>query len=279
MADPEKRFAPTETKIRRLRAAGVFPNSLLVTSFAAVAGGSLAFILIANRSGEVIRGLFVKTFSAGRSPNPQLEVSEFFSTFVSLGTTIIAPIAVLVLLIGLLQNRFYFGFSNLFQPGRIRNSRPDLRRRLQYFIGNLSCAAAVCFVAWWFIVDASRYFTETFLPLIIERKFRGAAPMSFAEMKSNFEAALRLLLAVEIELFRARLGILIETLLAFMLVSGVIARVAAGIVFQREHGMTREELEGELREGEVSHQLRSAQRSRSQETAAAEAPNGGKDDQ
>lgn len=279
MPDLEKRFAPTETKIRRLRAAGIFPYSLLVTSFAAVAGGSLAFVITANQSGEVIRGYFVRSFSIDPGRSPHSSISQFFSLFAGLGLSILAPIAILVLLFGLLQNRFYFGFSNLFRPGRSRISRPDLSRRLQFFLGNLACAAAVLFIAWWFLVDASRYFSDTFLPLIVERKFRGAAPMSLAEMKSNFEAALRLLLAVEIEIFRARLGILIETLLGFMLISGVIARVASGIVFQREHGMTREELEAELREGEVSQQLRGAQRARSQEAAAIEAPKGEDADQ
>ncbi len=258
MADSEKRFPPSEIKLRRLRGEGIFPRTALAATFGAAAGGSAAFVAAVSKYGESSRTFFAES-AAGKVGG---SLGRFLSLFSGGALLIAGIIAAAVLLSQLVQTRFYLNFASMFPR---RAASVSTSARLRSLAGSLVCCVMVFLLAWWFLVDAASYYRETFLPLVFERKFRGAAPINLSEMKNNLESALRLLLAVEIELFRARIGMLAETLIGVLLFAAIIARVIVGIRFQQEHGMTREELEVELKEGEVSQQLREAQRSRAVE--------------
>lgn len=263
MSETEKRFAPTDYKLRRLRLEGKFPHSRSVIVFAGTAGMCAAFISVAAGYGEPVRRLFADSFAGRTGGSHAGGLREFFDLVSGGGLRIGVLVAGAVIIAGVLQNRFYLGFSRLFRPAR--TERPALGQRLRSYGAALILALIVSLIAWWFLLDAHRYYIDTFLPLVIERKYRGSVPMNLFEVRSNLEAAMRLLLAVEIELLRARLGMLIQTVLGVLLFSAIIGRVLAGVEFHRQHGMTREELESELQEGEVSQQMRDAQRSRSLE--------------
>lgn len=261
MADSEKRFPPSDTKLRRLRADGVFPRSSTVLALGSLTGGAAAIALILSNYGGAVRALFAGSIK-GRVASAS-DLSEFYGIFSGAGLLLTSVVAISVLVSGLLQNKFYLGFGRVFRPTpRLKTNSAG---RLRAYFGGLCLALGVALISWWFITDATTYLNQTFLPLVIERKFRGASPLTLAELKVNFEAAMRLLLAVEVEVLRSRLSLLSETLLGALLFCAIIARIAVGIEFQREHGMTREELESEMLEGEVSPQLRDAQRQRSVE--------------
>lgn len=238
----EKEFPPSENKLLRLRAEGTFPWSRDLTTAAIFGGGLLAW---SNFPWELPKRFFLESLSRGQN-----SYEQFLSSVSSALFPILLSVLALVLLLWLAQTRFYF------KPRRLRR-RGD-------FLGTRGMGLAMFSLGKAFLV-------VLLLGLVFYSEVRelGAENRQLAEGRYRaqlLESPLSCLSGPEcssdsIILPRIRrdfgvfFGILgASCILSFLL--GILSRFVAGLVFLREHRMTRGEVEAEAREGESSPMFR-----------------------
>ncbi len=229
MASNLKNYPATEEKIQELRASGFLPRSkdLLIAA------------LFIGISFSILKLLLPQLFSLKTiiDPHPEdfsIYTKNFFSFFFKLAlVNIFLPILILIWGLGLLQNKFYFNFGLLSLRFVRLFALPKFfsefnKRILSIFMAFCFLAVGVfCFkqLSNFYIANMAKYFQQL--------DFSKAFPEIFQEAfgKQNN---------------------LIIFILFVVFVLGIIARFISILLYQREHSMSRDEVEAEMREQEMA---------------------------
>jgi len=249
MASEFKPFPPSEHKLKKLRDQGVVPKSKTLAIFASFAGAAFAFLFLQNSFtafGEQIESFWRNGFE---SPGEQLRAVR--ALLLRISWLFLAPVFACALLVGLIQTRF------LVAPGLIRFAPERLLPRAGQAAAHLKRAGGTFLLALLWIgvmyllgrgLLDSVHSAQT-EPLTPFRSF-GAARQSSGPWSLD-PASLSFLAWA-----RHNITIVFLSSLGFAFAAGALSRFVAGVSFRAEHGMSREEVEAENRELELSPDLR-----------------------
>ncbi len=248
MASDFKPYPPSDAKLLKLRREGIYPRSRAVTVFASVLGAAVGMFLVFSSGATLVSrlgGLWRGDPEAGARP---LETAR--EVILSGGWLFLMPLLALVLFFGLLQSRF------LFAPGLIRFTfgrllpRPDrLASEAKRSIGT-----ALMFLFW---SGAMYVLLRTGLESLAVGQAEPAEPFSSFRSSSALganglsESALSFL-----EISRENVLTTCFTALGFAFAAALLSRFTTVVGFRSEHGMSREEIEAENRETEISPDIR-----------------------
>lgn len=243
MAEGEKSFPPSETKLQNLREAGIYPTSRDFNSLALIVGALLGLSL----SVPDLVALAQKGFSSeALVVEPSLLLSRYFAIGSGLGLKLLLPIVICRILSGMLQSRFHIAW-----PARSRYYLDEpgwttMSRRLQVAILSLGKIGLVFFLLFIF--------------------FGHASEGNFAEDITQISRASHPVAPSDLQGLRNRLGERIGSALflgvALASFFGILSLMGARIQFRRDHGMTRSEVEAESREFDVKPEMREARNQR-----------------
>lgn len=271
MFEGSKSFPPSDLKLERLRKEGVVPFSLELQNAALiaalVAGGWLFYASAWNWFGIAD---FVREYLSSDGAKADELVLRAQGLFFELSAVVLFPLLLAVVLVGLCQTRFLIvsrpfkiGFSWMLKLSNpLSGTFVRLIARLMELL-KCSCWVLICSLClfWCFGLLFDRTGSET----AAAEKSNGSAVFMELVLSGNLKAAKSAetkgpgpafgLGQLERDIFRARLK---ETFwpflvaaLAYAAILGVLSRIWCVLKFQREHSMTREEIEAEQREVET----------------------------
>lgn len=272
----ERPFPPSDQKLAKLRSAGIFartPELFLL----AVTAALLVAVLSFDRSGaHGTRAFFEDQFRKGELTSGGREAAELWGNenlrelLLVVGRLLTMPLlatVLLVLLAGLFQSRFLL-LSPRFEPGRIFRGlagwggqlRPRARSAL-IRLAQLLAIVALGYLASLSLIAVLTGPSEVLVPAKIpfDPQLVSGDTRAIAKgiaVQSEVLRVAREQLAAATEQFTGTLVILV----AFTALLAVVCRFASVLAFRREQGMSREELQTELRESEPSPEMRSAVR-------------------
>lgn len=257
MADETKSFPPSELKLDRLRRQGLFPLSREVLSFAVVLGVLLGFTIC----GSLIVPALLDAASAalGAEGDPasvegvRSAVAAAKRLFAAGAATLVLPVALGVLLAGLVQSKFLVApglaspsFSRLFQldsllPAAYRGHALRASARLLLTAAWLAAAGVLIHKA----IGDSKVAESS--PQVISQLFERTD--AHAEGQPLSRAVAR----AGSELYQGWFAAA-----AFSFFAAVISYILLLIRFRDQHRMTRAEVEAEYREMEPAPEAREA---------------------
>jgi flagellar biosynthetic protein FlhB len=274
MSSETKPFPPSELKLERLRREGAVPFSRDVLTIGTILGVIVGFWILSINGASSFYRYSIEIFSQGIGSEP-LDMEQFKSGLkemlrvavehgMMLLVSFVVPVLTFVLLLGLLQTKFLISFETL---------KPDVTRF--FSIGNLApmaiarqalkgCVLAIKAIAWVFVsLLLLRYVLQN---LVASPYFESGSALEFAG--NGMELTEMVGKAFEqriIEGGDALREILFFSLgFAFML--GLASFFARVFQFQREHRMSRAEVEDEYREMEAAPEFKTALRERTEDS-------------
>lgn len=243
MAEGEKSFPPSESKLQNLRDAGIYPTSRDFNSMALIFGALLGIAIV---SSDIVK-LAQKGFSSDTLLlEPSILLPQYFTIGWGLGLKLLLPIVICRVLSGLLQSRFHLAW-----PARVRYFLDEpgwtsVSRRLQVALLSLGKVGLIFFLLFLF--------------------FGHASEGNFADDITEISRTSRPIVMSELSGLRSRLGerVMSGLFLGVALASffGILSLLVARIQFRRDHGMTRSEIEAESREFDVKPEMREARNQR-----------------
>ena len=227
----QKRFPLSEIKREKLRKSGVMPISKELVCLGVLVGVSISTSIVLSMSeGSLFKGLFQVR-----------NLKENQELYLILSGISLIPTLFCLLLLYLLQTKFGFhfpgfkngivGFSFLFKP--------------RFFLTNMKILYLLAFLLAVYLW-VNFLFEEVFSYALFGRVFDDLDV--FTKLNEKFNA------------FFVPLGGITLFLVFFV---GIISFIATKLSFEKEHMMTRQEVEDEAREYESSDDIRQAIRERS----------------
>lgn len=268
----ERPYPPSDQKLAKLRSAGIFARTPELFFFAAL-GALLLSILYFERIGS--RGvleLFEDQFRKGGVGDGR-EAAELWSgenlhellaAVVRLTAVPLVISLVAVLLVGLFQSRFLL-ISPGFDLGRIVGnfSAWSAQRGMRLRGALLRSAQLLGLLALGYLAALS------LMTLLTGALIPEKIPFDSQLVSGETEAIAKGIAAQSEVLKTAREQLLVAaaqfrgtaaTLLGFAALLALVCRFAAVLAYRRQHGMSREELQAELRESEASPEMKGAVR-------------------
>jgi flagellar biosynthesis protein FlhB len=250
-----KNFPPSEQKLRQLRHKGILPKSPAVLSLGALLGLTFGF-----RSARQYEwpALAEKCWKGNclQSPNGDLlPLSSFFHETGTLLLTVLFPVLIMVLLLGLFQTRFLFSIALLrFDLSRMAGGLSVFRDMGRRCLD--ACATVVVFAAW----AAICYLFAVHLLSQTEAMAAARAAVPGSADHAAFLTAVREDVGKSITEYESAFWGMLYATLGFSAALACLSYFSVLFRFRNEHSMSRAEVEAEAREQEASPEMREAQR-------------------
>ena len=236
MSSENRPYPLSSSKRDRLRAQGIFPQSDLLVEALRLCG---FLLVLAFMLPPMLQGLL--NFATKAFANSNLRQDLWSVDFLGFGVQISQALLVLIglrFLIGLLQSRFLIDFRLLgVNFGRLlQGFRGSFRRGLNAMLSTVIACLALC-LAFYYLASRSKQLAEEALT--------SANLLTTSALFNKF-------------LWTA------GGLCCIAVVLGIFGYALRRVLFFKAHAMTREEVESERREEEMSDLMRSSVRERSQ---------------
>jgi flagellar biosynthesis protein FlhB len=255
MADGIKNYPPSELKLQRLREQGVFPRSAVALAAAVVLGTFVAFHLSSRLLSPALKDFAIRSFNGSVGAN-ELVIEAWSVTFLAIVCCLL-PMLSITLLLGLLQSRFFFRFSQAsIDLSRISQGLSNLGISVSAILSLLllsSMAMIYFYIAYSLLMESAQ---EFFQQLLMQGHNSGVLglPKRVGGSLSRLQ-----------ELIDSGFGLFNQLWLIslfFCLILGLSCYLVRWFVFRREQMMSRSELEAEFREQEASPEMSESLRER-----------------
>lgn len=242
MADGAKRFPASDIKLQKLRRKGQIPFSLEIQSFGVlIALACIAAFLFDSTASSLKQNLIGKLDGSAASVPSAENVSAALSIYFETALLLLGLIFIVLIVLGIAQTRGLFSIEAL---------KPNLGR----------------FFSWAANLTSS---FENLLARSVIYAIKAAAVLSLCFLLGKYSLANWLGeegLSIEayeslLTSFNSLFFLVLSALISFALVVAVVSRFIVVLEFKNRHKMTREEVEAEYKETELSSDIRAAQKS------------------
>ena len=288
MSTEAREYPPSEQKLAKLRGAGVFPRTRELFLLSALAGLSFALWRFGAVQGDGLLALFEEQFRRGDLASLGRESGEIWARgqldlvlrwIVRLLWLPLLAVLMLTLVVGLFQSRFLLLSTFLrFDFGRVVSGLTgwgshfgDRFKRALSAAAQMVAVLALCYLCSLSLVAA--FVGGNTLPqgaasggnqlLPSDIPFDGQITKGDTKSIAKGIAVQTRMLSLarrQILAAKAHFMSILFSLVGFAALLAIVCRFASVLAFRREHGMSKSELQAELRESEASPEMRGAVR-------------------